>query len=195
METGRQELFDLVTDVGETTNLIEQKPGIAKDLAAELQSWRREVNAQKMRPNPRYVPNPQGDDGIIRLPARTAEVHGVQLRYEPSPHKETLGFWTRAEDRANWEFEVRKPGVFEVEILQGCGKGQGGSVVEFTMAQQTLTVQVEDTGGFQEFKNRSIDKVRLSTAGRYSLVVKPKRKAAAAVMDLRSVTLKPIDSQ
>ena len=40
----------------------------------------------------------------------------IQLRYEPLPHKNTLGFWTRAEDWASWEFEVHKPGVFTVTV-------------------------------------------------------------------------------
>ena len=59
---------------------------------------------------PDYAPNPQAQDGTITLPARTAEVHGVMLRYEPLPHKNTLGFWVRADDWASWEFDVNKPG-------------------------------------------------------------------------------------
>lgn len=144
-----------------------------------------------MKPNPDYKPNPQDKDGTIALPARTAEVHGVQLRYEPLPHKNTLGFWTRAEDWASWEFTVTEPGKFTVEMLQGCGKGQGGSEVEVSVGKQTLTCTVEDTGGFQNFKARDIGTLTLDKAGRYTLTVKVNKKTANAVMDLRSVTLKP----
>jgi arylsulfatase A-like enzyme len=192
-ETGRRELFDLRKDLGETRNLIEEKSAVAKDLAARLEAWRHAVDTQGMRPNPAYVPNPQADDGTVILPAKTADVHGVQLRYEPLPHKNTLGFWTRVEDWASWDFEVKKAGVFEMQILQGCGKGQGGSTVEFTVAGQSLPVTVEDTGGFQEFKLRDLGQVRLEKPGRYTLTVKPRKKAAAAVMDLRSVILKPVN--
>jgi len=192
-EGGRRELYDLKKDTGESRNLIEDKPEVAKELHDKLETWRKEVGASPMKPNPDYVPNPQAKDGVISLEARTAEVQGLQLRYEPQPHKNTLGYWTRTEDWASWEFTVTKPGVFAVEVLQGCGKGQGGSEVEVSVGQQNLGFTVEDTGHFQNFKAREIGKLTLDRAGRYTLTVKPKKKAAAAIMDLRSITLKPLD--
>jgi hypothetical protein len=101
-----------------------------------------------MKPNQGYVPNPQAMDGSVTLHARTATVQGLQLRYEPLPHKNTLGFWTRVEDRASWEFTLTLGGTFRVEVLQGCGKGQGGSEVERRSAQ-SLAFTVEDTGHFR----------------------------------------------
>ena len=189
-ETGRRELYDLKKDQSESQNLIESKPDVAKELYGKLDAWRKEVGAKMMKPNPDYVPNPQDKEGTIALPARTAEVHGVQLRYEPLPHKNTLGFWTRADDWASWEFTVTKPGTFTVEVLQGCGKGQGGSEVELSVGDKTLTFTVEDTGGFQNFKARELGTIAINKEGRYTLTVKPKKKAAGAVMDLRAVTLK-----
>ncbi len=155
-ENGRRELYDLKKDLGESNNLIESKPDVAKELYGKLDAWRKAVGAKMMKPNPDYVPNPQEKDGTIALPARTAEVHGLQLRYEPLPHKNTLGYWTRAEDSASWEFTVTKPGKLTVEVLQGCGKGQGGSEVEFAVGEQKLACTVEDTGGFQNFKARAL---------------------------------------
>jgi hypothetical protein len=142
-----------------------------------------------MRANPGYVPNPQAADGTVTLPAKTADVHGVQLRYEAQPHKDTLGFWTRADDHASWEFTLQKPGTFRVEVLQGCGTGQGGSTVEVTVAGQSLAFAVEDTGGFQNFKVSDVGMVRLDKPGRYTLEVHAKTKAKNAVMDLRAVRL------
>jgi arylsulfatase A-like enzyme len=190
-ENGRRELFDLKKDPGESNNRIVERPEIAKELAEKLRAWRESVGARGMKPNPDYVPNPQAADGTVTLPARTAEVHGTQLRYEPLPHKNTLGFWVRAEDWASWECTIAKPGTFAVELLQGCGKGQGGSEVQLTIGDQSLTFTVEDTGHFQNFKSRAIGTVTLDKAGRYTLTVRPKKKAAAAVMDLRSVNLRP----
>lgn len=142
-------------------------------------------------PNAEFVPDEQAADGTITLPAETAEVHGVMLRYEPLPHKDTLGFWVRPDDWASWDFVVSKPGRFAVEIQQGCGTGSGGSQVEFSVANQTLNATVEETGGFQQFETRNIGSLMLGKPGRYTLTVKPVSKPGAAVMDLRRVRLLP----
>jgi len=115
----------------------------------------------------------------------------LQLRYEPLPHKNTLGFWTRAEDQAEWEFTVTKPGRFEVVIHQGCGTGQGGSTVEVEVAGQKLGFTAEDTGHFQNFVPRSIGRVSIDAAGKHRLTIRPLMKAKAAVMDVRQVELRP----
>jgi hypothetical protein len=79
-----------------------------------------------------------------------------------------------------------------VEVLQGCGKGQGGSEVEVSVGEQTLRFTVEDTGHFQNFKARGIGKVKMDKAGRYTLTLKARKKAVSAVMDVRLLTLKPV---
>jgi arylsulfatase A len=190
-EDGRRELYDLAKDVSETHNLMLERPDEGKALAARLDAWRQSVGAQMMKPNPDFLPNPQAKDGVITLPARTAEIHGVQARYEPVPHKNTIGFWTRADDWVSWEFTVTRPGTFTVEVLQGCGAGQGGSEVEFDFGGPKLRMTVEDTGGYQNFKACAIGTVTMKEPGRHSLSVRAFRRAADAIMDLRSVTLRP----
>lgn len=190
-DSGRRELFNLAKDVSESQNLIDREPQVAERLAAQLASWLKEVDAQMPAPNPGFVPDEQAEDGSITLAAETADVHGVMLRYEPLPHKDTLGFWVRQDDWASWDFIVTKPGRFDVELLQGCGNGSGGSAVEVEVAGQQLSMTVEETGGFQEFVPRTIGTVPLDEPGRYTLSVKPRSKPGAAVMDLRSVRLLP----
>ena len=190
-ENGRLELFDLKADAGESRNLADDNPAIVTKLAVQLAAWRTRVGAKMPKPNPGYVPNPQAKDGAIAMHARTAEVHGTMLRYEPLPHKTTLGYWVNATDWASFEFTVTQPGMFTVEVLQGCGKGQGGSEVEVAVGGQLLTFIVEDTGHFQNFKARDIGTVKINDPGRHTLTIKPVKKAAAAVMDVRQVTLKP----
>jgi hypothetical protein len=125
------------------------------------------------------------------LPAKTADVHGVMVRFEPLPHKNTLGYWVRSDDWVSWEFEISKPGRFRVEILQGCGTGSGGSEVDFAVGGKRLPVVVEETGGFQNFVRREIGTVEIEKPGRYTLTVKPRTKPGVAVMDLREVRLAP----
>ncbi len=137
----------------------------------------------------------QAADGTVVLHGRDATVLGTTLRYETAEAKQTLGFWTKAADAAAWTFTATKPGEFTVEVLQGCGKGQGGSEMavvfdEATAEPQSLPFTVEDTGGFQQFRPRVIGRVKL-TAGDHTLRIQPERIAKAAACDIRQVRLLP----
>ncbi len=132
------------------------------------------------------------DDGSVTLHARDASVHGSTVRYEPIPEKNTIGYWTKKEDWASWEFEGQKPGKYEVEVLQGCGKGSGGAEVQISVGDQTVKFIVEDTGHFQNFVARQIGSLAIG-AGRQTLSVKALTKPGLAVMDLRQVVLKPAE--
>ena len=130
-------------------------------------------------------------DGSFLLHSRRAKVTGKALRFEPKPEKNTLGYWTQVDDWASWSFAVVKPGVYEVEVLQGCGKGSGGAEVEVVVAGQPLRFTVEDTGHFQNFRRRTIGTVSLEKAGVVTLEVRPKTKPGVAVMDLREIVVRP----
>jgi len=133
----------------------------------------------------------QSEDGTLLLHAKDVSVHGTTVRYEPQPNKNTVGYWTRKDDWVSWDFQIDRPGKFMVIILQGCGKGSGGSEVSFAVGAQELKTTVQDTGGFQNFVSRTIGSFELST-GKHTLSVTPLSKPGQAVMDLRSVTLKPV---
>ena len=190
-EDGRRELFHLKNDPREGTNLSDKEPDRVRELADKLAAWRKSVDAQLMSANPDYHPNPQDKAGVITMHARTARVHGIMLRFEPLAHKNTLGYWVRQDDWASFEFEVKTPGKFDVEMLVGCGNGSGGSEVEVASGEQQLTFTVQETGGFQNFVPRTIGAVTLDKAGRHTLTVKPVKMPGAAVMDLRQVRLVP----
>jgi arylsulfatase A-like enzyme len=194
-ETGRPELFNLAADPGETTNLADAQPERVMELSRKLFDWQNARGAQWPMPNPAWEPKPLAApaEGPIVLHSRDAFVHSTVLRYEPQPFKNTLGWWGRPEDWAEWIFDLPKAGRYSVEILQGCGKGSGGSEVAFTVAEQRLVTTVIDTGHFQNFTNRTLGEVMLPP-GRHSLKVQPLRKPGGAVMDLRQIVLHPVSN-
>ena len=132
------------------------------------------------------------DDKIL-LHARDVIVHGHTVRYEPEPHKNTVGYWMQPADWVRWPFIITTPGSYTVDIEQGCGKGHGGSTVHFTCNDQTFKVVVQDTGHFQNFVTRRIGRLKFDRPGEYTLEVRPQNKTSVAVMDLRSVTLTPAE--
>jgi arylsulfatase A len=191
-EERRRELFHLANDVSESRNLAEQEPERVRELLVKFDAWRKDVGALMPELNSEYVPNPQAANREIVLPAKTADVRGVMLRFEPLPHKNTLGYWVNANDWARWEFTVTQPGKFQLEALVGCGNGSGGSDVRFEIGEQVLSMTVPETGGFQNFVPRMLGEIQIDKLGRHELRVKPIKKPGAAVMDLRQVRLLPV---
>jgi arylsulfatase A-like enzyme len=139
----------------------------------------------------------RADERSIVLPGREAKIHGTKLRYEPEPHKQTLGFWTQAADAAEWTCAVPRQGEYEIEVLQGCGAGQGGSTMRITVdggrdgAPEPIEFTVEETGHFQAFVPRAVGRIMLS-AGRHGIRIQPKTIAKAACCDIREVRLVPV---
>jgi arylsulfatase A len=198
-EDGRGELFNLKKDLSESRNLVAEQPAVARELSEKLTAWQKEVGAKMPKPNPGYTPNPQAKNGTITMHARTALVTGIQLRYEPLPHKETLGFWTNKDDLASFDFTVDKPGTFTVEVLQGCGKGSGGAEVEIALwpgqadvPSDSTTFTVKETGGFQNFEAREVGTLKIEKPGRHRVTVRATSKPGPAVIDLRRIVLKPV---
>jgi hypothetical protein len=176
-------------DVSLLAPLPHAGPAAKAERMAALTRWRKGMN-EAVRGSSANITPARGD---IRLEAKTARVHGAMLRYEPQPAKNTLGYWTNVDDWAEWSFEVPSAGNYEVEVLQGCGSGNGGSEVEVRVGPEPLRFVVTETGHFQHFIQRPIGLVTLP-AGPATLDVKPSTKANAAVMDLRRVVLRPTTS-
>ncbi len=144
------------------------------------------------------TPPVQAEDGSVLLHGRDASIQGTRLRYEPAEKKQTLGYWTNPQDTAVWSYKVNAGGRFDVEVLQGCGAGQGGSsmmLVNFDPNNRTeskpLNFFVEDTGHFQNFRPRVVGQIEL-TPGEYFLYLRPLEIAKTAACDVRQVRLIPV---
>ncbi len=147
-----------------------------------LAEWRRAMDD----------PSREGVHSLVFLEARDATVSGEKLLYEKPPHKDTLGYWVNPADTASWTFDAPRAGRYRVTVLQGCGRGQGGSLVALECGESRLEFTVEETGHFQRFVPRDVGQLTL-VAGQNLLRVRPVRKAQAAVMDLRRVILERMD--
>lgn len=150
--------------------------------------------AWKLKPGVRGKSVAQAENGEVLCHARDVTTHGEKVQYEPKPEKNTVGFWVNAREWIHWDFSTHRDGKYKVEILQGCGKGEGGSEVRLSIGVQDLKFSVEDTGHFQNFVPREIGEVTLP-AGSHQIVVRPLRKAGIAVMDLRQIRLIPVASK
>ena len=134
-------------------------------------------------------------DGSFYLPAHFAATRGEKIRYEPQPYKNTVGYWVGKEDMAAWTIQIDKPGRFNVAVLQGCGKGQGGSTATMSFISPvkditpTIEFEVVETGHWQNFQWVQHGEVELRHAGEVEVTVAPKQIKKAAQMDIRAIHL------
>lgn len=136
-------------------------------------------------------------DGSFFLPAHLATTIGEKIRYEPQPYKNTVGFWAGKKDSATWTIQLDKPGRFNVAVLQGCGKGQGGSIANISINTKEPTwgtkagfsFETLDTGHWQNFKWRHLGEVHLAVSGQWQVTVAPEQIKKAALMDIRAIHL------
>jgi hypothetical protein len=142
-----------------------------------------------LTPAPEGKPIVQADDLSIVLHAHDATVHGVNLRYEFRPDKNTLGYWSNPKDWVSWDFEVKKPGKFVVYVMQG---SPGTKDIQITAGQQVLKWQTKNTGSFHTFTFVEAGTLTFDKAGIVTLDLKPARGVTGSVMDLRQVMLLPV---
>ena len=152
-----------------------------------------ELDSVTFRPAPEGSPIIE-DATDITLRASNAITHSVTMRYEPATNKNCLGYWVNPHDWAEWEFTVTHPGLFEIEIWQGCGKGNGGSDVQVELGGRNFVFQVMDTGDYHKLTSLRVGRVEFPAPGRYSLAVRPLQKKAGAIMDIQQVKLIPTNS-
>ncbi|MES2598188.1 MAG: hypothetical protein V4662_22830 [Verrucomicrobiota bacterium] len=133
----------------------------------------------------------QASDGSITLMAKDATTWSENMRFEPKPEKNCLGYWTEADDFAEWEFNVAKPGKYKVIVSYGCGGGNQGSEVELKQGAQSLKWTTQDTGGFQKWQEVPVGEIEITSTGTQRLVIDPVTKVKSAALDVQKVVLTP----
>ena len=135
---------------------------------------------------------PQAADGSVTLPAVDATIHGNTAAYESDPRKDCIGYWMNSHDWLGWDYLLKKPGAFDVEITLACVDAEAGSEYVVDVSGQKLTGKVEGTGAWDKFVTKKLGSVRIDAAGRQVLSVRATAMPHGAVMNLRAVVLRPV---
>lgn len=133
----------------------------------------------------------QEKDGTIRLSAADAEVIGESAKIEGGKEL-NIGFWTNVNDFAQWQVRVDKPGAFEVEVTYACDTNSGDSEYVVVIGNQAVVGKTEVTGSWTNYRTVSLGGIRINDPGVLNAMVRGLRKPGLAVMNLRSVVLKPV---
>lgn len=146
------------------------------------------VKSLVLTPAPEGNPVGQSADLSITLHAHDATVHGVRLRYEFRPDKNTLGYWSNPRDWVSWDFEVKTPGKFNVVVMQGSPVTKP---IQITVAGQTIDYSTKNTSSYHTFTFLEVGTLTVEKPGNYTLCLKP-QSSTGPVMDLRQIILLPV---
>ncbi len=141
------------------------------------------------------VPIRQQRDGSVLLRAIDADVVGHTARYESGNGKDNIGFWTEPSDAVAWEFLLETPGRFAVTISQACPAATAGTQIRMTIGAEELVAEVRPTDGWSDFVEVVLGEVELDTAGACVVRVEALTSPPLAVMNLRSIALKPLPAR
>jgi hypothetical protein len=126
--------------------------------------------------------------GELACLASNAEIFGTTLRIEEI--NGALGWWNSDDDRAAWELEVAHPGRYNVLVEFSCNNEAAGNDYAIEAAGQTIQHRVDSTGDWNVYHRIDVGVLDLPP-GRVRLTVRPDSPIRDALMDLKSVTLRP----
>ncbi len=129
-------------------------------------------------------PDPKGR---LHLSAKTARLCG-KLAYRPA--WDALSGW-QANERAEWDVEVVKPGLYDVSLEWAADDKDAGRAFALVAGDKTLEGTVEGTKGREMYRRATIGQIELA-AGTQKIVLKANGEFSGCLMDLREATLTPV---
>ncbi len=158
-----------------------------------------------MRYNQPVAPAP---NGVLTLIPYTATLHGsLQLHpldlelqkedfsyhYGRELHKErmnrTVTHWTEPDASVEWNLNPGG-GTYEVEICYACPEDSAGGSFTLDVGGTPLSGTVQNTGGWDQWQTFPLGEVQLG-GEKVALTVKAQQLGTSALMDLKSIVLKP----
>ncbi len=136
------QLFDMVTDPGQTRDVAAANKDEAARLSAAVAAWKEEMGVGRMADD---RPFPVGHPGCVltQLPARDGVPHGGVRRSAKAPNCSYFTHWTSTEDSITWDVDVATAGRYAVDILYACPAVDVGSAIEVSLGASRLAFTVD----------------------------------------------------
>lgn len=136
----------------------------------------------------------EGEDGSLVATAVKAEIVGNSAKLETgSPAN--VGGWTDAGDELEWTLNAKHAGAYRVSMDASCPAGTDGSEIAVIVGDARVTGVVPATDGWTSYKVADLGVIHVAKSGRISLTLRVIKMPHANVMNLRSITLRPVESK
>jgi putative heme-binding domain-containing protein len=138
--------------------------------------------------NKPQVVRPAKPNGHLLLTTTTCRIYGNEIRLET--RYGNLGFWSGAQDRAEWTVEIPQAGSYEVWLDFACPQATAGNPFVLTAGSQQLRGTVSATESWDQYQKKMIGKVSL-LSGANDISFRADGAPKGYLLDLRSIQLIP----
>lgn len=133
------QLFDMIADPGQQTNVTGRHPDMAAKLRDASAKWSSEVLPLVGRDDRPFT---AGYSATTMLPARDGIGHGSIKRSAGPPNCSFFTNWTSPDDTMTWDIEVGTAGNYNVELWYTCPAADIGSTVEVSFGDSRIQTTV-----------------------------------------------------
>jgi len=127
----------------------------------------------------------QNSDGSVALTAGDGTLHGGTFRYENGGPLDNIGYWTNPEDWVDWEFQMQRPGKFEISATIAA---PALTSFEVSVEGQRFQFASPVTADFMTFKPVKLGVIDIPATGKIKLAVRPVKNGWQP-MNLKEVRL------
>jgi len=199
-------LFDMTADPGQTRDVADKQPDVAKELKAAVKQWRSDVLSKLDPKGNRPYTVGYREYPLTHLPARDGVPHGNVQRSGKAPNCSFFTNWKDFGDSMTWDVEVANAGRYEATVYYACAPQNVGCVVELGLNDAKLTSKIteahdpplrgiehdrHDRGPesyVKDFKPLSLGEITLAK-GRGLLTLRAVEKPGPEVMEVRMISL------
>lgn len=125
--------------------------------------------------------------GVVSLLASDAKLRG-SVQYEA--RFSNLGYWTGLDGTAEWAFKA-PAGSYELEAIIAAPSGEGGGAFEIDIDGVKVAHDAPVTDGWGDFKAVALGPITLCQSDARRCMVRATQKPKGALMNLKSLTLRP----
>lgn len=199
------ELYDLVNDPGEKTNIASENPEKAMQLRKAYEAWFRKAGDECGFARP-VIPVGYEQENPVHLPAPQAYLsEGLQYLHKTGFAHEWITNWKDVNQSAHWELDITRGGKYEIALRYLCPQSDIGSKIAVTVCDKRLEAKITAATSMKPFPHRDLiprpESPQMSwstlvmgitdlTAGRTQLRVQATDNKGASVMELDEVILR-----
>ena len=140
----RGELFNMIEDPGQYTNVAGQYPEIAQKLKQASDEWKRTVMAELPDTDERTFPIGFPGARYTQIPARDGVAHGNVVRSNRWPNCSYFTNWIGTDDKITWNVEVPEPGDFQVTLYYTCPPEDIGSEFHLSFNESSIRAKITE---------------------------------------------------